>query len=885
MADYVVKLNGQDNLSPTLNNVKNALNGLSSTTSGLDKIQEKFAKIENSSAPLKRKLKDIQGLMAQLNMSGDSNSPIYNQMAQAAGRYKDAIADASDATKRFASDTMSLEAGVAALQGVAAAGTIATGVMGLFGTKNEEVERAILKVQSALAILNGVQSIANILNKDSVLIQKLKQIRIAATTVATSKDTIATTANTTAQVLNTTATKKDTIAQTAWNTAKAIGKALMGDFTGLVLVGIGAVATYAIATSDATDKIDEQNKALDKGQQAIERQKERMKNYSDTVSSSATQLVSSFMMLQSQWKQLSTDLEKNAWIKKNEEEFRKLGLSIKSVTDAENIFINNSKKVVGALMLRASQDALADLMKSYVDDYVKSIQYINGTVDGGGRRWDAIAGKEYGQNSEVMRAMKIAMRRAGDVRGPNNDVYNENNKWYTMSHGNFVPTEYGAKMTNQIFKEEADARRKKNQADADNALTEGQAFVEKLSQELKDKLDALDIADIFIEDGGKTTPTTPTTPTTKSKPETPKPKTDLEIYRDFQNQAREIQEKFNIGLLDADAAKKAMDTLNSELTSKFGNNIQQFELDLKIKDDAQIYKDFESLYRGIQEKFNYGLITEQAARESIDTINKQLEQRLGPNAKKFMLDVPEAEAVIDPNSREGKRQQYEDASQKIDTAISDLDIGLINYDEAKREIQTIIDMLHGIDPNIKIKVDFDDKGKTIKRGESNLVTFSDTLGNIAQNVGTVSSAFGNLGKSIGELTDNEDMAKAALVGQAIGQLALSFASAMKGTFTPWDWIAAGISGAAVLTSLVAQLQSFAGGGVVMGGMTHGDHLLARVNAGEMILNGSQQDNLFRAIDENRLGGNGLMGKVEFEIDGRVIKGVLNNYDSKMKKIK
>ena len=46
MADYVVKLNGQDNLSPTLNSVKQALGGISSTATGLDKIQERFNKIQ-----------------------------------------------------------------------------------------------------------------------------------------------------------------------------------------------------------------------------------------------------------------------------------------------------------------------------------------------------------------------------------------------------------------------------------------------------------------------------------------------------------------------------------------------------------------------------------------------------------------------------------------------------------------------------------------------------------------------------------------------------------------------------------------------------------------------------------------------------------------------
>jgi hypothetical protein len=49
--------------------------------------------------------------------------------------------------------------------------------MGLLGSKNENLARAIMKVQSVLAVLNGVQAIANVLNKDSALMLRIKQIR------------------------------------------------------------------------------------------------------------------------------------------------------------------------------------------------------------------------------------------------------------------------------------------------------------------------------------------------------------------------------------------------------------------------------------------------------------------------------------------------------------------------------------------------------------------------------------------------------------------------------------------------------------------------------------------------------------------------------------
>lgn len=58
--------------------------------------------------------------------------------------------------------------------------------------------------------------------------------------------------------------------------------------------------------------------------------------------------------------------------------------------------------------------------------------------------------------------------------------------------------------------------------------------------------------------------------------------------------------------------------------------------------------------------------------------------------------------------------------------------------------------------------------------------------------------------------------------------------------------------------LAASIPKFATGGVITGGPTSGDKILARVNAGEMILNRGQQSRLFEAINSGKLGGSGNM---------------------------
>ena len=65
--------------------------------------------------------------------------------------------------------------------------------------------------------------------------------------------------------------------------------------------------------------------------------------------------------LSGEWKNLKTTAEKNQWIKDNKSNFDQLGVSVNSITDAENIFVDNTKAVIDALKLRAKAAAAQKL--------------------------------------------------------------------------------------------------------------------------------------------------------------------------------------------------------------------------------------------------------------------------------------------------------------------------------------------------------------------------------------------------------------------------------------------------------------------------------------------------------------------------------------------
>ena len=144
-----------------------------------------------------------------------------------------------------------------------------------------------------------------------------------------------------------------------------------------------------------------------------------------------------------------------------------------------------------------------------------------------------------------------------------------------------------------------------------------------------------------------------------------------------------------------------------------------------------------------------------------------------------------------------------------------------------------------------------------------------------------------LGDALQQIGGNGVIAKTGAVMAAIGQCILGFAqaSAQAASLGPWGWLAFVGAGLGTLATMISTIQGFSNGGIIGGASTHGDMQLARVNAGEMILNNTQQARLFDLLD----GGASMIGygsrNVEFKISGQNLVGTLRNYNNKMNKVR
>ena len=269
--------------------------------------------------------------------------------------------------------------------------------------------------------------------------------------------------------------------------------------------------------------------------------------------------------------------------------------------------------------------------------------------------------------------------------------------------------------------------------------------------------------------------------------------------------------------------------------------------------------------------------------DEIKATQKQLDNLLNPKSilKPDLSVLKSSNLLSNPTALNPKdiniktpsiAEQYQNAQDKIGDVLDLYDMGVI---KSARQAQEMID---------KINASLEALG--LKKVEVHIETDAEkTLSNVSDVVGELGASFSSLGQSL-ELPELDVL---GIIAQAIANVIAGYAEASKQAALlngPWGWIGFSAAGLAQVAAVIAQIHSLSGyanGGIIGGNSYSGDNLLARVNSGEMILNGSQQSNLFNLLDRGAVGG--LGGNVNFVIHGKDLHGVLHNYNDKMNKVK
>jgi hypothetical protein len=151
------------------------------------KGNDSVGKAAEKTTSLRTELKKLKQELASGNLTGEA----FLKARERAGQLQDKIGDINQEVKNLSSDSRKLDAFLTLGQGIAGGFAAAQGAMALFGSENDEIQKSLLKVQSAVAVLNGLQAVHNTINKSSALITEAQSIKLKVLTFVQTRYTAA----------------------------------------------------------------------------------------------------------------------------------------------------------------------------------------------------------------------------------------------------------------------------------------------------------------------------------------------------------------------------------------------------------------------------------------------------------------------------------------------------------------------------------------------------------------------------------------------------------------------------------------------------------------------------------------------------------------------
>ena len=153
---------------------KQAVNAMDNLAQATHDVSASFADVYGEIQPLTARMGEAEDRLYELAAAGKTTTKEYQDLLKTVGNYRK-VQIQTDMAVDAAATNMGQKLG-GALGGVTAGFSLAQGAMGAFGVESEAVEKAMLQVQSAMAIQQGVQGI-----KESLpFLNDLKNTAIAA---------------------------------------------------------------------------------------------------------------------------------------------------------------------------------------------------------------------------------------------------------------------------------------------------------------------------------------------------------------------------------------------------------------------------------------------------------------------------------------------------------------------------------------------------------------------------------------------------------------------------------------------------------------------------------------------------------------------------------
>lgn len=221
---------------------------------------------EKKTISLKAELRQLkQEIAAGLEASGGKMTPQIQEMIDRAGELDDSLKDINTTIANVGSDTRNLDGLISLASGGIGVFSAFQGAIALTGQQSEDFEFALVKLNGAMALLNGLQQVQNVLQKESAASQLIanaqKRIGLLVTQLETAAES-----------------KNIVVRYAAVGAQKALNAVMAASPAGILLLAIGAIAGamlfFSSSSKKATVDLDELNRSME---DAIQRSNELRK--------------------------------------------------------------------------------------------------------------------------------------------------------------------------------------------------------------------------------------------------------------------------------------------------------------------------------------------------------------------------------------------------------------------------------------------------------------------------------------------------------------------------------------------------------------------------------------------------------------------------------
>ena len=147
----------KNNAGETAKDFDNLSKATNRAADSADRLDATFEEVYGELQPLTTRMGEAEDRLYELALAGDTTSKEYNDLLKSVGNYRK-VQIQTDLAVDAAATTLSQKLG-GALTGATSGFAAVQGVMGLVGSESEALEETLLKVQSALALQQGVQGV------------------------------------------------------------------------------------------------------------------------------------------------------------------------------------------------------------------------------------------------------------------------------------------------------------------------------------------------------------------------------------------------------------------------------------------------------------------------------------------------------------------------------------------------------------------------------------------------------------------------------------------------------------------------------------------------------------------------------------------------------